>query len=249
MKSKIVLDIVRLESAIQQLSARIAGRFPESRLAALSEQLVVRANELRTCGRRLIRAPPWIRVISWVGGVLLVGSFFILGRWLVKSQRGIEELPLFLQTVESSVTIIAAATAGFFTMRSIEHSQVRRRALEQIQWLRKIAHVIDMLQLSKSPASVMLASDPRPSSRSETVNLKPPEMFRYLSYCGELAALTGKLSVLIGAWVSDAVILSTIDDVEDLCVDLERKMLSKLLLLEQLNQRPAALKQPFGKPW
>lgn len=44
MKSKIVLDIVRLESAIQQLSARIAGRFPASRLAALSEQLVVRAN-------------------------------------------------------------------------------------------------------------------------------------------------------------------------------------------------------------
>ena len=62
-------------------------------------------------------------------------------------------------------------------------------------------------------------------------------MFRYLSYCGEISALLGKLTVIISGWVPDPAVLSAADDVENLASDLERKMLSKLLLLEQINQR------------
>jgi len=53
----------------------------------------------------------------------------------------------------------------------------------------------------------------------------------------ERYALTAKVAVLYGEWTSDAIVLSALDDVEDLRSSHENKTTQKILLLEQLNQR------------
>ncbi|MCE9619065.1 MAG: hypothetical protein K8R92_04055 [Planctomycetes bacterium] len=235
-----VLDLSGLADAIEQLLTRIVERFPESGLRKNATLLLEYARELERDRETLVKVPGWIRLISWLGGFAVVGFIFLSGVYVVKTESGIETLPNFLQALSAVITVFAGATAGFFTMRSIEQSQVRRLALSKLQFLREMAHVIDMLQLSKSPVAIMFPPnplDPADATRSHKPILTPKEMFQYLSYCGELSALIGKLAVIFIGWVHDPTLLATIDDVEDLCSDLERKMLSKLLLIEQLHQR------------
>ncbi len=62
---------------------------------------------------------------------------------------------------------------------------------------------------------------------------------RYFSYCCLMYTLASKLAVLHARWVQDAAVLSTIDDMEDLCTDLEAKSARKLLLLERVPTEEA----------
>lgn len=231
------LELDQIVEAIERLQNRIGDRFPNSGLKSHTGELVEFSNLLKKNGRRLVSVSFSVRVISWLGGASVILLIIVPYFFFVKNQSGIETLPNFLQSLEAVITVIAGTSAAFIAMISIKRSHIRRRALALLQVLREIAHVIDMLQLSKSPASVMFPLEPTAYSRPATENLSQGEMFRYLSYCGEISALLGKLAVIISGWVHDPAVLSVADDVENFASDLERKMLSKLLLLEQINQR------------
>lgn len=235
-----ILNLKRLADAVDDLRVRITETFPESGLCHNAGLVLDFARQVEREGMTMVKVPSWIRFISWVGGFAVVGTLFLSGLYVVKTESGIETLPNFLQALSAVITVFAGATAGFFTMRSIEQSQVRSLAMAKLKTLREMAHVIDMLQLSKSPVAIMFPlehQDGIGAARSNKPTLTLAEMFQYLTYCGELAALIGKLAVVYLSWVHDPIVLATIDDVEDLCSDLERKMLSKLLLIEQMHQR------------
>ncbi len=231
------LELKQIVDAVEMLRNRISERFPASGLASHSSELLGFAQTLQNNGKKLVRVSIGIRIGSWLGGASVIALILVPYFLLVKTQSGIETLPNFLQSLEAVITVIAGTSAAVIAMISIKRSHIRRKALGLLQELREMAHVIDMLQFSKSPAVVMFPLKATASSRPSSENLSAPEMFRYLSYCGDLSALIGKLAVVIGGWVPDPAVLSTADAVEDLASDLERKMLSKLLLLEQLNQR------------
>lgn len=231
------LDPKLLADAVGNLRLRIGERFPDSGLHGVATNLLEVAQEAARERSNLVAVPAWVRVVSWAGGCLAL--LLLLSPLLVIQNLGqISQLPEFLQSLDALITVVAAAVAGFFTMRRVEQGQVRKRALEWLAQLRAFAHVIDMHQVAKSPTRLLFPAEQMPSSRGRP--LDPVAMSSYLTYCGELFALIAKLGVLCGEWAPDGTVLATVNDVEELCSDLERKTLEKVMLLEQLNHRAVA---------
>jgi hypothetical protein len=69
---------------------------------------------------------------------------------------------------------------------------------------------------------------------------------RYLDYCSELLALTGKIAAVYLNHFDDPVMVSSVNEVETLTTDLSRKIWQKIMILHSSNQpsRPAAESPP-----
>ena len=216
------------------LADRIHERFPGRGIDRHAQWFASYARQLVSVGSASIAAPPILRFVSWFGG-MAAGLLLLSPFYFVRYIDGIDHLPTFLSSLDAFITVLAATVAGFFAMRSIELAVVRRRAIAGLQTLRSFAHVTDMLQLTKSPTRLLFPHAATKSSPKEDEDAT--SMSRYLSYCTELYAFTAKLAVLYGEWTSDTAVLSALNDVEDLCSNLENKTTMKILLLEQLSQR------------
>jgi len=94
--------------------------------------------------------------------------------------------------------------------------------------------VIDMHQLAKDPER--LQQDFEPTESSPEVALTPFLLGRYLNYCGDLLALVGKVAAYYLASVQDAVVLSAVNEIEELTNGLSRKIWQKLMLLDQISR-------------
>jgi len=227
----------RLAETCRGLADRVATRFPGRGLARHAAWFADYAARVIAAGPQNISAPIGFRLVSWIGGVVTTCLLFS-PLFFVRRLDGLDQLPVFLSSLDAMLTVLAATVGGVFTMRSIEHSVVRRRALAGLHTLRSFAHVTDMLQTNKSPTRLLFpgsdadAAEPVPPLKDDAASLS-----QYLTFCSELYALTAKVAAFYGEWTSDAVVLANVDDIEDLCNGLEGKTTQKLLLLEQLNQR------------
>ncbi len=238
------LDPQLIADTAAGLAERVHERFTGRRLDDHARKFAEHTALIVREGRRAVAAPISLRVASWLGGggaLLLVVSPFVWSSMTVP-----EPLHDFMETLDSSLTVIAATVAGFFTMRSISQAASRRRALQGLAALRAFAHVTDMLQVTKSPARLIFPMESTASSPEATDS--PIEMGRYLSYCCELYTLTSKLALLYADWVPDATVLSTVDDIEDLCTDLEQKATMKMLLLDRYRTFAGGPSTPSATP-
>jgi hypothetical protein len=96
--------------------------------------------------------------------------------------------------------------------------------------LRSVIHVIDMHQLTKDP--VTLDPSYSPTEHSPERTLGAVEMSRYLDYCSELLAMTGKLAALYAQAVPDEGVAAAVNDIELLGASLSRKIWQKITLIE-----------------
>jgi hypothetical protein len=220
------------------LSDRIHGRFPDRGLDRHAHWFAQYVDGLVGTGADNLAAPLLFRMVSWAGGVA-VGCLLFSPLLFVRRLDGLDQLPVFLSSLDALSTVLAASAAAFFTMRSIEHAAVRRRALAALGTLRSFAHVTDMLQITKCPTHLLFPAGVAGEAdrTAAAARDEPTALTHYLTYCSELYALTAKVAVLYGDWTADAAVLDAIDDVDDLCMGLESKTTQKILLLEQLNQR------------
>ena len=101
--------------------------------------------------------------------------------------------------------------------------------------LRSIAHVVDMHQLTKDPTIILNQGVRTPSSPVRTMTRF--SLARYLEYCAEMLALTGKLSALMAGETEDHVVIAAAGDVETLCTDLGRKVWQKIMILGELDEK------------
>ena len=231
-KPTLVAD--KLAASCRLLVNRIHERFPDRGIDVHANRLADYAERLIQSGSHSISAPVVLRIVSWMGGIA-AGLLLISPVYFVRRMDGIDVLPEYLQSLDACITVLAATVAGFFTMRSIEHGVIRRKALKGLHTLRSYAHVTDMLQISKSPTRLLFPMIPTKSTLAEEETVM--SMSRYLCYCGELYAMIAKLAAIYGEWTSDGEVLSAIDDVEGLCSSFENKTMQKILLLEQLSHR------------
>jgi len=142
----------------------------------------------------------------------------------------------FVQVVEAGLNDLVFIGAAVFFLLTFETRIKRARALSALHELRAIAHVIDMHQLTKDPSrshgSVLLTpSSPR-------VQMSDYELTRYLDYCSEMLSLTGKVAALYGLNFRDGVVLSTVNEIENLTTGLSRKIWQKIIILHKLADTP-----------
>jgi hypothetical protein len=98
-----------------------------------------------------------------------------------------------------------------------------------VNGLRALAHVIDAHQLTKDP----LVARSEDTEHSPTRNLTPYELSRYLDYCSELLALTGKVGFLYVQRFEDPQSQESVNELEQLTTALARKVWQKLMILHQ----------------
>jgi len=101
-----------------------------------------------------------------------------------------------------------------------------------IRELRSIAHIIDMHQLSKDPERVV--STLAMTDVSPQIDMTPAELVRYLDYCSEMLALTGKLAALYVQNFNDTVALAAVNEVESLTTGLSRKIWQKMMVMYEV---------------
>jgi hypothetical protein len=150
----------------------------------------------------------------------------------------------FIQLFESGVNDVVLVGAGIFFLISLETRIKRRRALAALRELRSVAHLIDMHQLTKDPGWIIgggTESGLLPSRRMTRF-----ELSRYLDYCSEALALTGKIAALYIQKFDDDVALAGVNEVESLTTGLSRKIWQKLMILYMMGPEPDAAPEGAG---
>jgi len=222
---------------LETLRARIAERFPGAGLADVASDLVETASETAARARAIGRPYLFLRFFI----LLLVvagGGVVVWGLSQVSWDHVLEGNPLSLsQGLESVVNLLLLLAAGVWFLMTLEQRMKRGRVLKDLHELRAFAHVVDMHQLTKDPTTIL--------SRGATTASSPKremtrfQLTRYLEYCAEMLALIGKLAALYGEQTPDTEVLGAVNDVEDLCTSLGRKIWQKITILSALEDEDA----------
>ena len=224
------LNPAAIVETIDQLRARIEERFPGSGLSKV-------AAELQLIGQQAVQRSAWIGQPQWA---LRVGIAVLVMLLLVTLASAIAPLHLsaklqswveFVQGFESGINAILLIGAAIFFLFTIEARIKRHRALKALHELRALAHIIDMHQLTKDPERV---GNNGPSTKSSPKRVMTDfELTRYLDYCSEMLSLTGKIAALYVQGFDDPVVLSAVDQIEDLTTSLSRKIWQKITIIDE----------------
>jgi hypothetical protein len=163
----------------------------------------------------------------------------LIGAGLVATVLSLElprhglDLADFIQVLEAGINDVVLIGAAVFFLVTVEGRVKRRRGLDALHELRSIAHVIDMHQLTKDPERSV--SKPDRTASSPAGAMPPEQLGRYLDYCSELLSLTGKVAAVYIRDFQDPVVLSAVNEVEDLTTGLSRKIWQKLMVLHRVH--------------
>jgi len=238
------LNADRIVATIERLSERIAARFPDAGLYDVCLELLSIARKAKRRSEKIQRPIYWVRA-----AVLVLVVLFLLGvreavvqhLVVIGGVEMINQLKRFdqlLPLVDAGTNVLIVLGAALLFLTTMETRVKRSRALVAIHELRAIAHIIDMHQLTKEPERVMstiIVTDVSPS-----ITMSPAEMSRYLDYCSEMLALTGKLAALYVQEFGDPVALAAVNEVESLTTGLSRKIWQKMTMLHQVAKRSPA---------
>jgi hypothetical protein len=232
-----ILNADHIEATIARLLARMEERFPDRGLTRLCGELLTIARE--DSERLSWQARPNILLRSGVALalVLAVGATGALVWWLSRRLSLSTEAFSVVQGVDAAINVIVLASAAIWFMLNLEARLRRRAVLEDLHELRSIAHVVDMHQLTKDPTTLL--ADYRETPSSHPHGMTEFELTRYLDYCSEMLACTGKLAALYMQNAQDPVIIQTVNEIEDLTGNLSRKIWQKIMILRQGDATPS----------
>lgn len=222
------LDPGKIVGTAERLEARIAERFPQSSLRRVAGELVRIAREAAARAEWIAspNVPLRVGLATLIAAVTLVLGGLIANLNVRFEVGSFTEL---VQTVESAINDLVLFGAGVFFLITWESRIKRRRALRAVHELRSIAHIIDMHQLTKDPEQLMPGGPRTPSSPERAMSRF--ELLRYLDYCSEMLSLSSKLAALYVQKFDDPVVLSAVDQVEDLTNGLSRKLWQKINII------------------
>jgi hypothetical protein len=221
------LKIDDIVATLQQLSARINERFPNSGLFRVCRELEDMAQETSTRAGNISRPKVWLRgLLTLLAAAGIIGAFFI-GRWIL-GLRSSDELAGTMQGLEATVNLVIIIGAAGVFLVTLEQRWKRQLALSALNEFRSIAHVIDMHQLTKDPSAL---GGPRTSSSPNRV-MSRYELVRYLSYCSEMLSLSSKAAAVYADNIHDPAVIDAVGDIERLTTNLSQKIWQKITLVE-----------------
>ena len=228
------LEATHILSTLKRLHDRISERFPESGLRGVVYECTKVAEEVERLLKRL-SSPIWpIRVLIW-GSIALIVTI-VIGIFIAVLQQqqsvGIGSWADFFQATEAGVNDLIFLAIAFWFIGGLEIKAKRQAILKSLHRLRSIAHVIDMHQLTKDPA-ILLMKETHDTASSPERTMTAFELTRYLDYCSEMLSLVSKLAALHAQQENDSVVLEAVNDVESLAQGLSAKIWQKLTMLEK----------------
>ena len=221
----------RILSTLDKLQQRIAGRFPDSGLSKVAEELILVADAIKGLIDRL-RRPIWaIRLLTIIAILGLISFAVWLGVTALSiAPAGQDGLMEVLQAIESVTNELIFLSLAIYFFITLENRLKRQAALESLHRLRSVAHVVDMHQLTKDPAD--LFGNDTPDGDAHEGVLTAYALTRYLDYCTELLAINSKLAALHVQYFQDKEVLKIVNEVEMLAHELSNKIWQKIMILD-----------------
>ncbi|MFH5804616.1 hypothetical protein [Alienimonas sp. DA493] len=239
-----LLDPDQIVKTIRRIEGRIADRFPNAglrrvcrKLHSISEGAGVRSQSF---GRPIL----WLRAVVWL---LVIGvALSLLATVVMFAKPTPEELGIvdFVQVLEAGINDVVLIGAALLFLTTLENRIKRRQALAALHELRSMAHIIDMHQLNKDPERILHPELILMEPNGQEVRLSAFDLCRYLDYCSEMLSLIGKVAALYVQHFDDASTLSAVNEVENLCSGLSRKIWQKIMIIEAAM--PKATQPPIG---
>jgi hypothetical protein len=228
------LDPAKILSTAELLERRVRERFPDRGLAQVAHEVTALARGIRA--EVEILTPPiwWLRALVALIVLAGAGVFLWVGSILPLSDVGQDAIGS-VEGIEAAINTALLAGLGLVALVRLEARVKRQRVARGLHGLRSIIHVIDMHQLTKDP--VTLSPDFMPTETSPARDLDAVGMSRYLDYCSELLALTGKLAALYSQAVPDEGVAQAVTDIELLGSSLSRKIWQKIGMIEAQPRR------------
>ncbi|MCR9269972.1 MAG: hypothetical protein NXH72_08305 [Hyphomonadaceae bacterium] len=212
-----------------RLSARMEARFGDRGLTLVAKELTKFAQEEVGLAKRIAQPRFLVRSLVYLfiaSGIAVIAYI----AWTVKIDiQASPSLDMF-EGVEAFINLLILLSAGIWFLLNLEARMKRHDVLVRINQLRSIAHVIDMHQLSKDPMSDLHAG--AKSESAPESDLHGYDLVRYLDYCADLLALTGKLASVYLEYIEDPVVIASVNDFESLTGELSRKIWQKVTVLE-----------------
>jgi hypothetical protein len=225
---KTVLIADEVQKTIQKLYLRIKDRFPQSNLANV-------CNSLYTISKEADQTVVWIAKPNYTLRVAVCAGIVVAAMVAVREISAINvktegiNIAELVQMAGATLDGVVLIGGGIVFLVTLENRRKRQRVIHAVNHLRCIAHIIDMHQLTKDPDSVADTSIPTP--HSPTHKLTEYELARYLDYCTEMLSLVSKTAFLYIQDFHDPVATEAVNDLEDLCTGLSRKMWQKIMMI------------------
>jgi hypothetical protein len=230
------LDPAKIIGTLDQLERRIEARFPASGLARLSHDVAETARAASANTDAI--AAPSLRYRLFGAAAIGIGAL-VLGYIALNLdyRRTADSVFTVLQGVDSAFNIIVLMGASSLAVMRLEQISKRNQALKHLHELRSLIHIIDMHQLTKDPSAMTL---PGPATAASPKRLLTPfELSRYLDYCSEMLSLTAKIAALYAQSSKDSVVISTVNELENLAANLSEKIWQKIGMLQRDTAPPA----------
>ncbi len=231
-----------IQKTLRTLEARVKERFPDRGLAQVASELV-NVSERHVARLKIVEAAN-LKLRALIS-IVLAGGIFVISFGIVQKIRMLMASPdeiYSFEGVEAIANIALLVGAGVWFLLNLETRLKRERALAALHELRSIAHIIDMHQLTKDPAS--LVNNGNRTASSPTRDLTPFELLRYLDYCAEMLSLTAKLAALYMQKLRDPVIIDAANDIEALTSGFSQKIWQKIMLVEAEVRRTSRVGAP-----
>ena len=251
----ISLNPGEIVQTVSQLRSRIDDRFPDSGLANVCRQLLQISQRAEQKTEWIDRPIRWMRALVWLGcgtflAMCLVSIYLVippLAQEIIGTSTIDEasaDLEVLVPNIEAELNVLILLGGAIFFLLTLEGRFKRIRALAAIHELRSLAHIIDMHQLTKDPERLFIARQSMNTQASPELGMSQFELRRYLDYCSEMLALTGKIAALYVQRFDDSVALSSANEVEALTTGLSRKIWQKILILHTYdNESPQSSTQ------
>ena len=232
MNTEIQLDAEKIISTVGRLELRVEDRFSDSTLKKTVGQLVELSRKSKANIEWIGSPNIPLRVLS---AILIAIGLFGLIYSITYIDFKIEDTALsnvvtLSEAIFNDLVLIGAA---IFFLVSIESRVKRGRALKSLNELRVIAHVIDMLQLTKDPNHILNGG--QDTANSPKRNLSKFELLRYLDYCSEATALIAKVAALYSQSLPDEIVVRSVNEIEVLSTGLSRKIWQKIMILNSVS--------------
>jgi len=226
-----ILDTGRIDKTISRLLKRINERFPNSGLGKVGADFHEFSKHCAENIEWISRPIYWIRILTYFFiGLAVVGLIYSV------TLLEFEVTPTFSNVagvVEAVVNDLVLLGAGIFFLVTLENRVKRTRAIKSLNELRGFAHVVDMHQLTKDPQ--IIGQPHSATDHSPKRVMTKFELQRYLDYCSEMLSLIGKTAALYAQQLPDEVVLTSANELEQLCNGLSRKIWQKLIILNNAD--------------
>lgn len=231
------LNPEKIVETVRRLRDRIQERFPDANLGKVASALLEIAEKAAVNAEAIAQPLLPLRI----GIALLVVTFLILIGWVMVHSRidtKVDRFSEFLQALDAAMNLVLLTGGAVFFLFTLEVRLKRNRALKLLHELRSLVHIVDMHQLTKDPATITDPAMRTPSSPHRQMTRF--ELSRYLDYCSEMSSLIGKIAALYVQKYDDPVVMSAVDQVEELTTGLSRKAWQKITINNALDADIAA---------